>query len=145
MPGRLRVALLLANGFAAVTAIGGGLTLAVGLEGGRFPVAWLTGTPFTSYVLPGLILAAIVGGSALVATIAAVATPQRAHVVGWASVAAGLALVGWIVGEIAILTGDGEVVSVTELFYLALGAAMAGLGAIGARAGRARGYVRRTR
>jgi hypothetical protein len=69
------------------------------------------------------------------------ATPRRAHLVGWASVVAGLALLGWIVGEIAIVTGDGEVVSVTELVYLVLGAAMAGFGVISVRAGRGPGSV----
>jgi hypothetical protein len=121
----LRIALVAVDGSAAVTAIGGGIALATGLEGDRFPTEWLRGTPFSSYLVPGLILATVVGGSAAAAT---VATLRRPTTGSRASMLAGLVMVGWIVGEILILTGDGEVVSPTEVLYLAAGLAMIGLG-----------------
>jgi hypothetical protein len=68
----LRGALIVLNGSTALTAAGGGLALATGMEGTRFPVELLSGTPFASYLVPGLILAIVVGGSAAVATGAAV-------------------------------------------------------------------------
>ncbi len=58
------------SGFTALTAIGGGLALATGAEGGRFPIELLRETPFSSYVAPGLILAGVVGGTAALATTA---------------------------------------------------------------------------
>lgn len=61
------VVLLTLDAFVALTALGGGVALVAGLEEGRFPLEWLRGTPFTSYTLPGLLLAALVGGSAAVA------------------------------------------------------------------------------
>src|SRR5512135_3821044 len=70
--GPARLALVGLDGFAALTAICGGIALAAGLEASRFPATWLQGTPFASYLLPGLILAAVVGGSAAVAAIEAV-------------------------------------------------------------------------
>jgi hypothetical protein len=45
-----------------VTAVGGGTALATGLESDRFPAEMLRGTQFGSYVIPGLILAGVVGG-----------------------------------------------------------------------------------
>jgi len=53
--------LFVASVFVAFTAIGGGVTLATGMD--KFPAEWLTGTPFRSYLIPGLILAVVVGGS----------------------------------------------------------------------------------
>jgi hypothetical protein len=49
--------------FVALTALGGGIALATGLEADRFPLDWLRGTPFRNYVIPGLILAGVVGGA----------------------------------------------------------------------------------
>jgi hypothetical protein len=131
--GLLRLGLLVVNGFAAIAAIGGGLALVANLESARFPAAWLAGTPFSSYLVPGTLLAAVVGGSSLLAFVAAVVRARRA---GLASVGSGLVMIAWIVGEIAILTRDHEFVSATELFFLALGLAMAGLGVVGIRASR---------
>jgi hypothetical protein len=121
----LRIALVAVDGSAAVTAIGGGIALATGLEGDRFHTEWLRATLFSSYLVPGLILATVVGGTAAAAT---VATLRRATTGSRISMLAGLVMVGWIVGEILILTGDGEVVSPTEVLYLAAGLAMIGLG-----------------
>ncbi len=50
----IRAGLLSLDGFTALTAVGGGLALATGLEGNRFPAELLRGTPFRSYVVPGL-------------------------------------------------------------------------------------------
>jgi hypothetical protein len=120
-----RVVLVALNGFVAITALGGGLALASGLEGSRFPATWLVGTPFSSYVAPGLILAGLVGGSAVAATFGAL---RSAELGGRLSLLAGVMLIGWIAGEIGILTADGETVSGTEAGYLTVGAAMLVLG-----------------
>jgi hypothetical protein len=88
-----RVALLAVDAFAAVTAVGGGLALVTGLEGDRFPADWLRGTPFSSYVVPGLILAGVVGGSAAVAAAATLRSPRAG---GRISMLAGMIMIGWI-------------------------------------------------
>jgi hypothetical protein len=66
----------------------------------------------------------LVGGSAAAAVIACL----RGSRGGPLSILAGAVMVGWIVGEILILTGDGELVSATEVVFAALGVAMLGLG-----------------
>ncbi len=119
-----QIVLFVIDAFVALTAIGGGIALATGLEVKRFPVELLKGTPFTSYVIPGLILAIVVGGGAAVA---AVATLINAGVGGWLSALAGFILMGQIAGEILLLK---QPVSRTELFYLAIGVTMVALGLV---------------
>jgi len=86
--------------FIALTAIGGGIALLVGLEDARFPLEWLRGTPFENYTIPALLLAIVVGGSALVACV----TIIMGH--GWgipASIVAGVIMMGYIVVEYLML------------------------------------------
>ena len=108
----------------AVSAVGG----AVGLLGGaiQFPLAWLDGTPFGSYTLPGLILGIVVGGSALVAALLVL----RRHPFGvLAALCAGLIQVGWIVGEVVLVGTSPGVMLTLQVLYAALGAALAVLAA----------------
>jgi hypothetical protein len=62
-----RLALLALQSFIAVSAIDGGMALLRGAYDGVLSVAWLAGTPFGSYTVPGLALVLLVGGTALVA------------------------------------------------------------------------------
>src|SRR5687767_3141982 len=96
----VRVALVVVDGFVAVTAIEGGIALLSGLETARFPHELLRRTPFRSYVAPDLILSAGVGGSALVAAAATLRRPDTGAV---ASMVAGVVMMGWIGGEILLL------------------------------------------
>lgn len=98
--GVVRVALFIVDVFVGLTAIGGGIALAAGLEANRFPLEWLRGTPFGSYTVPGLILAVVVGGSAATAAVATLLNPQTGAL---ASMVAGAILVGWIIGEVLLL------------------------------------------
>jgi hypothetical protein len=110
--------------FIALTAIGGGIALVVGAEDSRFPEAWLEGTPFKDYSIPGLILSLIVGGSSLVAGVMVFRKhSQRAL----ASVFAGAMMAGFIIGEL-ILLNDDVLITGIEGFYLALGIIIAGGG-----------------
>lgn len=95
-----RIALFAADAFVGLTAVGGGIALATGLEGDRFPPEYLDGTSFSNYVLPGLILAGMVGGSA---TIAAIAKLRSKESGGLISVLAGAIMMDWIVGELLLL------------------------------------------
>ncbi len=82
----------------ALTAIGGGLAMLVGLD--SFPLEWLKDTPFPDYTVPALILAAVVGGSALVTAITILL--RREFGVLFA-MAAGLVLAGYIFVEVVLL------------------------------------------
>jgi len=87
-----------ANLFVALTAVLGGITVAAGVD--KFPPAWLTGTVFSSYLIPGLILGVVVGGSATVATFAMLRNRDAGTLL---SALAGGILLGWLVGERLIL------------------------------------------
>jgi len=120
----MRVALFVVDLFVALTAIGGGIALEAGLEEGRFPPEMLRGTPFGGYVIPGLILAVLVGGSAAVAAAATLLSPQ---IGGLVSIVAGVVTMGWIVGEILLLKQP-SAPTWSEVFYFTLGLVMAVLG-----------------
>jgi len=122
---RIRTALFVADAFVGLTAVGGGIALATGSEGDRFPPEYLEGTPFDSYVVPGLLLSGVVGGGA---TIAAIATLCSEKAGGITSVLAGAIMMAWITGEILLLNQPSW--TWTELFYFIIGLAMAALGLV---------------
>lgn len=64
--------------------------------------SWTEHHDFPGAYLPGVILFAVVGGSALIAAVAvARAVPRHAL----ASIVAGIVMVAWIVGEVASIGG----------------------------------------
>lgn len=86
--------------FNGVSAVAGGLALMTDVIPEQ--PSWIRGTDFASNFFPGVILMAVVGGSALIAAVA-----LAKHVVGWelATVVSGTIMVIWIVGEIAAIRG----------------------------------------
>ena len=64
----------------------------------------LAGTPFDSFLLPGIVLFSCIG---VVPLTAALLTLRRSALAPLASVAVGVLLMGWIVGEMVILGGAG--------------------------------------
>ncbi|HVM74143.1 MAG TPA: hypothetical protein VMT75_00790 [Candidatus Saccharimonadales bacterium] len=92
------VVLFVASVFVALTAVFGGITLSLGID--KFPAQWLVGTPFGSYVIPGLILTVVVGGSATAATVAELRESSAGALF---SIIGGVILLGWLVGERVIL------------------------------------------
>jgi hypothetical protein len=96
-PLRALIALSLFN---AVSAVGGGIALVTGTL--PVPTSLLELTPFDTYVVPGLFLAIVIGGSSLAAAISLLARTPRAEFI---SAAAGLVMVGWILGETIIVQG----------------------------------------
>lgn len=115
----LRILLTLLTGFVALTAIGGGVALLVGLEDNRFPLEWLRGTPFPNYTIPALLLAVVVGGSALAACILVL---RRHRMSAPVSRAAGVIMMGYIVVEYLILQQEPPGPTNIEVFYFGLGA-----------------------
>jgi hypothetical protein len=112
--------------FVAVTAIAGGLALMTGLEAGRLPAEWLDGTPFRSYLVPGGILALVVGGSAALAATTLLIDERVGSVV---SIIAATILVSYVGGEIRILSQPTTPTN-TEVLYLVVGVLMIVLGAV---------------
>lgn len=86
--------------FNALSAIGGGIGLVTGTL--PVPTILLRHTPFDSFVIPGLFLGIIIGGSALTGAIALRAKARRARLI---SSAAGVIMVGWIAGETILVRG----------------------------------------
>ena len=84
--------------FGALNAFGGGYYGMAGAEG--VPVAWLSGSPFHSYFVPGLFLFFVVGGALGVAALAVLLAARWARP---AALLAGAVLVLWIVAQVAII------------------------------------------
>ena len=86
--------------FHAISAVGGGIALVAGALG--VPTVLLQHTPFDSFVVPGIFLAVVIGGSATVGLTALLARWRRALAT---SAAAGAVMVGWILGETLLVEG----------------------------------------
>ncbi|MFM9921273.1 hypothetical protein [Lacisediminihabitans sp. H27-G8] len=98
--------------FGTISAVAGGF-LGVVANGAGVPLEYLQGTPFTSYVVPGLILGVLVGGTQGFAAITTQRQNRYGHV---ATAVAGFGMILWIFVELAI-TGY----SWLQAVYLALG------------------------
>lgn len=85
--------------FNAVSAIGGGIGLAFA-NGAGIPLSVLGEGPFTSFVMPGLILLLVVGGTQTLAAVSLIA--RRGSALLWSAVA-GFGMVIWIYVEVALL------------------------------------------
>jgi hypothetical protein len=125
----IRIALVVIEAFIGLSAIGGGFGLLRGVVFNyEVPVAWLAGTPFSDYTIPGLVLAIVVGGSALLAAATVFIHREWAVLV---SALAGLLMVGYLVVEVVSI--DSKVgnafptVLGVQLFYFVLGLAIFGL------------------
>ena len=119
----VQYALILLGGFVALTAVGGGIAMATGLD--PLPQEWLSGTPFEDFLIPGMLLTVLVGGSAAIATYATITSPAAGAMV---SVVAGGLLMGWIVVEVLLLNQPSW--TWTEAIYFGIGAAMVILGIV---------------
>jgi hypothetical protein len=85
--------------FVAVNAVYGGIGLIV--NGMGMPQDWLDGTPFGTWVLPGILLLLLVAAPmASAAIVEVVVGGRRAYE---ASMIAGAVLVGWIGAQVVIL------------------------------------------
>jgi hypothetical protein len=86
------------------------------------PATVLVGTPFHSFLLPGILLFTFVG---IVPLVAAVITARQQALAPLAALAVGLILMGWITVEMVILAGPA---SLFWAFYLVLGTVIAAVG-----------------
>lgn len=84
--------------FNALSALAGG----VGVIAGILPMSMLQGGPFDSYVIPGIVLFVVVGGTQAVAAV--LLLRRRDQGLLWSAIA-GLGMVIWIFVEIMIVGG----------------------------------------
>ena len=77
-----------------------GAVFALALHGGGVPVEYLANSPFSSFVVPGLVLGIVVGGTQTVAAVALVARRQHALLL---SAVAGFGMLIWIFVELAVI------------------------------------------
>lgn len=115
----VRIAVVLVDLFAAVSAIVGALGLVIGFL--NIPPAALRGSPFSDFTYPALLLGVVVGGSALAAAAISAFGPRRFEAL--ASAAAGCIMVGWMTIELAMI---GLTIWVQPA-YLVVGLVMVGL------------------
>jgi hypothetical protein len=118
----LRVAVVGVDLFEAVSAIVGAVGLVVGFM--SVPLSVLSGTPFTDFTVPALLLGVVVGGSALVAALITAFGPRRYGAL--ASAVAGCLTVGYLIIELALI-GLG---SWAQVVWLGVGLLMIGLAAL---------------
>lgn len=121
----LRLALLVLHAFVAVTALGGGLALIIGSLVPSLrtvlvpPEQYLEGSPFASYLVPGLTLLVLVCGSQAAAFVAVL---RHSRWAATASASAGIVCTGWIFVQMVYIP-----FSVLQALYFAVGLAQLGL------------------
>lgn len=120
--------------FLGIGALFGGIQFILAPDGHLLgvPLSMLAGTPFHSFLAPGLLLFTFVG----VAPIVAAAITARRRAIGpLAAVAVGVTLMGWITVEMVLFAGF---TSLFWAFYLVLGTAIAAVGLAWSRTNAAR-------
>jgi len=110
--------------FLGIGALFGGIQFILAPDGHLLgtPLSMLAGTPFHSFLVPGLLLFTFVGVGPMVA---AVITARRRAIGPLAAFAVGLTLMGWITVEMVLFAG---LTSLFWVFYLVLGTVIAAVG-----------------
>lgn len=88
--------------FIAITSLISGLLLMVGPGGEmlNLPLSLLDGTAFRNFLMPGILLFAVVGGVNIVAAL--INLQKRSNRYNWAA-AGGLTISGWIIAQVIII------------------------------------------
>src|ERR1700726_672561 len=121
--GRLAIVLEI---FLGIGALFGGIQFILAPDGHLLgvPLRMLAGTPFHSFLVPGVLLFTFVG----LGPMAAAAITARRRAIGpLAAFAVGLTLMGWIAVERVIFAG---LTSLFWAFYLVLGTVIAAVGVV---------------
>ena len=133
LPGLARLAMVLEI-LLGIGAVGGGSLFILAPDGHLMglPLKMLTGTPFRSFLVPGLLLFTFVGVAPMVA---AAITARRLAIGPLAALAVGVTLMSWITVEMVMFAGF---TSLLWAFYLVLGTVIAAVGAAWWRSSAAR-------
>lgn len=133
IPRATRAALLWVVGFVAGTAIAGGVALTLGSlvpaipETMMPPAEELAGSPFASYLVPGLLVLVVVGGLHTLAFVLLVRRERRALLVTTIS---GYGLVIWILVQMVIISFSPLQVIYAAFGLLEIGLVLLALGVI---------------
>lgn len=125
---KIRITLAAIEAFIGLGAVGGGIAILTGAFDQWFPVAWLQGTPFNDYFIPGLVLLIVVGGGMLLAAIMLFTRREFALLL---SAAMGLIMIGWEIVEVLIIDRYEQAVIPStiaqQILFAALGLLIVGL------------------
>lgn len=105
--------------FLALTAFLGGIGLLAGLNAP--PIEQLAGTPFKDWIIPGLSLFLIVGGSALFASILLL---RRSKFASLFSTTAGVIIMFFEFVEVMAIGSPAGIAQTLQIFYYGLGTAI---------------------
>lgn len=114
-----RASLLVLHGAVTITALAGGAALAMGsiwpnlASGISMPTSYLDGSPFSSFLIPGIVLAVLLGGGHAVAFFAQL---RRFRYAAFLSAAAAFAALIWIFVQMVYIP-----FSVLQAVYFAIG------------------------
>ena len=126
----LRMTRVVIEACIGVSAIGGGIALLLGAMGQWLPIAFLHGTPFRDYSIPGLVLTVVMGGGMLLAAATLFIAREWAVLL---SVVMGLIVIGWEIVERAIIDRYAHAVVpstvVQQVLFSVLGLVTIGLSA----------------
>jgi hypothetical protein len=122
MRNTVKIVLLVFLGFVASTSIFSGLAICLNPDGSSLQLdpALLRHTVFHNFLIPGLILLIIVGGSSLAGALSIVFDHSSSQL--WV-LAAGIIMVGWIAGQVVLI----RTYHALQLVYLITGILIAGL------------------
>lgn len=111
--------------FLSLGALAGGALLIAGPDGHLLGMtaAVLEHSPFTTFLVPGIVLFTVLGVAPLVA---AWLSLRRVPGAAWAAMAIGVATIGWITVEMVMLAGP---TTLAWVLYLLLGCGIVGVGA----------------
>jgi hypothetical protein len=123
LPGLARLAIILET-LLGIGALFGGAQFILAPDGHLLglPLKMLAGTPFHSFLVPGLLLFTFVGVAPIAA---AVITSRRPAIGPLAALAVGVTLMGWITVEMVVFAG---LTSLLWAFYMVLGTVIAAVG-----------------
>ena len=113
----VRIALALIEAIIGLGAIGGGIAILTGAFNQWLPLAWLQGTPFNDYTIPGLILLIVIGGGMLLAAVTIFTQHEWAVLL---SAAMGLVMIGFEIFEVAIIDSHPDAIVPSSLSQQAL-------------------------
>ena len=113
----MRIALVVIEALVGLGAIGGGIAILTGAFDQWLPLAWLQGTQFSDYTIPGLILLIVIGGGMLLAATTIFTQQEWAVLI---SAAIGLVMIGFEIFEVAIIDRHPDAIVPNSLSQQAL-------------------------
>lgn len=112
----MKTILFLLVSFTALTSLISGILLMYDPSGSFFkmPLSLLSGTPFKNFLIPGILLAILVGGTNLLAVVLNLMRNKNRY--NWA-IAAGVMISGWIIVQMIMIS----TFSWLQFLYLVIG------------------------